>query len=110
MLLRPEGADDDLRGLTAPALRKVLGHDAGLTIGEYLVVQRAMFERHGDHRFDDYVGDPSGWMWLADSMVGERTAMAYWYGPKRRIEVTACKTGSKNVRKGARRARVIPLR
>jgi hypothetical protein len=110
VLLRPDAADDDdLRGLTAPALRKALGSDATLTIGEYLVVQRARFERHGDHRFDDYVGDPPGWMWLADSMVGDRTAMAYWNGAKRRVEVTACKTGSKNARKGARRCRVIPL-
>lgn len=109
LVLRPDPlADDDLRGLTAPALRKRLGDDACLTVGEYLVIQRAMFDRHGDHRFDDYTGDPSGWMWLADSTVDERTAMAYWYGPKRRVEVMACKTGSKNRRKGARRCRVIP--
>ena len=110
LLVRPDRADDDdLRGLTAPALRKRLGHDTCLTVGEYLVVQRTMFERHGDHRFDDYTGDPPGWMWVADSAIGERTAMAYWYGPTRRLEVTACKAGSKNPRTGARRSRVIPL-
>jgi hypothetical protein len=110
LLLRPDPTDDDdLRGLTAPGLRRLLGDDACLTVGEYLVIQRAMFDRHGDHRFDDYTGDPPGWMWLADSRVGERTAMAYWYGPKRRVEIAACATGSKNRRKGARRCRVIPL-
>ena len=109
LLLRVGPADDELRGLTAPALRKQLGQDASLTVEEYLVVQRTMLVRNGDHRFDDYLGEPSGWMWLADSTVGDRTAMAYWYGPKRRIEVTACRTGSKNPRKGARRSRVVPL-
>jgi hypothetical protein len=110
VLLRADAdRDDDLRGLTAPALRRQLGHDRCLTIGEYLVIQRMMFGRHGDHRFDDYTADPSGWMWLADTTVGDRTAMAYWYGPKRRIEITACKTGSKNPRKGARRCRIVPL-
>ncbi len=110
LLLRPDPrTDDDLRGLTAPGLRRALGGEACLTLDEYLVVQRTMFERFGDHRFDDYSADPSGWMWLADSADGQRTAMAYWYGPKRRVEVAACKTGSKNPRKGARRCRVIPL-
>jgi hypothetical protein len=101
--------DDDLRGVTAPALRRLLGSDTCVTVGEYLVLQRALFEHHGDHRFDDYQGEPPGWMWLADTTIGERTAMAYWYGPKRRIEITACKTGSKNPRKGARRTRIVPL-
>lgn len=101
--------DDDLRGLTAPAIRKALGGDACLTVEEYLVVQRTMAERSGDHAFDDYSGDPSGWMWLAGSGDGARTAMGYWNGAKGRVEVTACKTGSKNPRKGARRARIIPL-
>lgn len=102
-------SDDDLRGLTAPALHKALGGAACLTVEEYLVVQRAMVERFGDHRFDDYSRNPSGWMWLADSTDGSRTAMAYWNGSKRRVEVAACRTGSKNPRKGARRCRVIPL-
>ncbi|MGF1595568.1 MAG: hypothetical protein ACFCVK_01330 [Acidimicrobiales bacterium] len=53
LLLRPDPrSDDDLRGLTAPAVRKALGADACLTVNEYLVVQRLMFERFGDHRFD----------------------------------------------------------
>lgn len=117
---RPEGpyvlalhadprSDDDLRGLTAQALRKSLAGTACLTVEEYLVVQRMIFERYGDHRFDDYSGDPSGWMWLADSTDHDRTAMAYWNKTKRRVEVSACKTGSKNPRKGARRCRVIPI-
>lgn len=110
LLLRPDPRSDaDLRGLTAPALRKALGDASCLTVEEYLVVQRLMAERFGDHRFDDYSGDPSGWMWLADSTDGTVTAMGYWNGAKRRVEVTACKTGSKNPRKGARRCRVVPL-
>jgi len=101
--------DDDLRGLTAPALRRALGGHACLTATEYLVAQRTMFDRHGDHRFDDYSADPSGWMWLADSTDGTRTAMGYWNGARARVEVTACKTGSKNPRKGARRCHVVAL-
>lgn len=102
-------ADDDLRGLTAPGLRRALANSASLTVTEYLICRRAMLERHGDHRFYDYAGDPSGWMWLADSSDGARTAMAYWNPSRARVEVTACRTGSKNPRKGARRARIIPL-
>lgn len=110
LLLRPDPrSDDDLRGLTAPALRKALGEDACLTVNEYVIVQRLLAERFGDHRFDDYSADPSGWMWLADSTDGALTAMGYWNGAKRRIEVAACKTGSKNPRKGARRCRIVPL-
>jgi hypothetical protein len=101
--------DDDLRGLTAPALRKALGSHASLTVNEYLIVQNLMFQRFGDHRFDDYSADPSGWMWLADSTDGALTAMGYWNSSKQRIEVTACKTGSKNPRKGARRCRIVAL-
>lgn len=109
LLLRPDATtDDDLRGLTAPVLRKALGTDSCLTITEYLVVQRTLFERYGDHRFDDYAAEASGWMWLPNSTDGTRTAMAYWNGAKGRVEVTACKTGSKNPRKGARRTRVVP--
>lgn len=109
LLRRDPLSDADLRGLTAPALRKALGDASCLTVEEYLVVQRLMAERFGDHRFDDYSGDPSGWMWLADSTDGTVTAMGYWNGAKGRVEVTACKTGSKNPRKGARRCRVVPL-
>lgn len=110
LLLHPDSrTDDDLRGLSAPALRKALGADRCLTVTEYLVVQRAYFERHGDHRFDDYTAQQPGWMWLADSTDGARTAMAYWNGAKQRVEVTACKTGSKNPRKGARRCRIVAL-
>lgn len=112
LLIRSDASeDDDLRGLTAPALRKQLAsaQDTTLTAHEYVVLQRCFYEQHGDHRFDDYQGDPPGWMWLADTEVGDRTAMADWYAPNGRVDVTACKTGSKNPRKGARRTRIIPL-
>lgn len=101
--------DDDLRGLTAPQLRRLVGEDRCLTVTEYLIVQRLLFERDGDHRFDDYSSEPSGWMWLAGSTDGTHTAMGYWNGSKARIEVTRCKVGSKNPRKGARRCRIIDL-
>lgn len=110
LLLRSDPrTDDDLRGLTAPALRRKLGQESSLTVTEYLVCQRALFERDGDRQFDDYAAEPSGWMWLAGSSDGERTAMAYWNGSRRRVEVTSCRTGSRNLRKGARRVRIIPL-
>ncbi len=110
LLLHSDASSDaDLAGLTLSALRKALGDETTLTAGEYLVVQRAMFGHHGDHRFDDYQASPSGWMWLADTAVDDRTAMAYWYDPKARVELSACKQGSKNARKGARRSRIVAL-
>ncbi len=113
LALDPDQFDDDLRGLTAPALRKRLSGDntSSLTALEYLVVQRIMTAFYSDHRFDYYGTDVDNtrWMWLPDSTLGDKTFMGYWNPGKNRVELSMCRTGSKNVRKGAYRTTITAL-
>jgi hypothetical protein len=103
--LRPDGVAPETRGLTAPAVRKALASWAGTSLNalEYLIVQRVFAAAYGDHRFDYYGSgvDDTQWMWLPDSKFGDKTFMAYWNPKQSRVELTACRTGSKNPRKGA---------
>lgn len=98
------------RGHTAPALRAELAARgySGLTVPEYLVLQRQSFDTHGDHRFDSYTGDAPGWTWLPASTHGPLVGMAYYEPRAGHVQIAACKTGSKNPRKGAHIARVLP--
>jgi hypothetical protein len=111
--LRPEGVAPETRGLTAPAVRKALASWAGtsLTALEYLVLQRVFATAYGDHRFDNYGSevDDTQWMWLPDSKLGDKTFMAYWNPKQSRVELTACRTGSKNARKGAHPTRIVAV-
>ena len=111
--LRPEGVAPETRGLTAPSVRKALASWAGtsLTALEYLVVQRVFATAYGDHRFDYYGSavDDTQWMWLPDSKLGDKTFMAYWNPKQSRVELTACRTGSKNPRKGAHPTRIVAV-
>lgn len=113
LCLDPAEFRDDLRGLTAPALRKRLEPEGltSLTAMEYLLVQRLMTHYFSDHRFDYYGSEVSDtrWMWLPDSTLGDRTFMGYWSPGKQRVELSMCRTGSKNPRKGAYVTQVIPL-
>lgn len=99
------------RGLTAPALNRALREHnrTGLSVLEYLIVQRRSFEVLGDHRFDDYTGSSCGWTWLPASTSGPLHAMAYYYDRTDHVEISACKSGSKNPRKGAYTTQVVPL-
>jgi hypothetical protein len=109
--LRPDGVAPETRGLTAPAVRKALAEwgGASLTALEYLVIQRVFAAAYGDHRFDYYGSavDDTQWMWLPDTKLGDKTFMAYWNPKKSRVELTACRTGSKNPRNGAHPTRVV---
>jgi hypothetical protein len=111
--LRTDGVAPETRGLTAPAVRKALASWAGtsLTALEYLVLQRVFATAYGDHRFDYYgsAADDTQWMWLPDSKLGDKTFMAYWNPKQSRVELTACRTGSKNPRKGAHPTRVVAV-
>jgi hypothetical protein len=66
----------------------------GLTLEEYLMLQRKEFEARKNHEFDAYNGDAkkSKWTWLLDSRVpggavhagwspGDRQVVVYWGGP-----------------------------
>lgn len=120
---RPDGAyvlalednpfPDETRNRTTPQLDKLFTERgwSNLTAAEYLVLQRLQAERHGDHRFDDYVGGdrPAGWMWLLDQRVPGQCVMAYWNPRAQRIELGRCRQGAKNARRGAYPTTVIPL-
>ena len=109
----PEVFADELRGLTAPAIRKQLAaaEQTSLTALEYVVLQRIMTEYYGDHRFDYYGTDVENtrWMWLPDSKLGDKTFMGYWNPGKNRVELSLCRAGSKNPRKGAYKTRIYPF-
>lgn len=113
LALDPDEFRPELRGLTAPAIRKKLVAESrsSLTACEYLVVQRLMTAFYSDHRFDFYGSalDDTRWMWLPDSTLGDKTFMAYWNPGKRRVELSLCRTGSKNPRKGAYVTTIVPL-
>jgi len=75
----------------------------GLTIPEYLILQRVLCEKHRDHRFDLYSPDVarSQWMWLLDSRPPSGVVMAYWNPVRSRIEIGVRKEDAANARRGA---------
>lgn len=75
----------------------------GLTVPEYLVLQRLLCEKNKDHRFDLYNQDArrSQWMWLLDSRLSSGVVMAYWNPSGCRVEIGPCKEELKNERRGA---------
>lgn len=113
LMHRPGRFPAETFGQTTTALDKQFAGRswAGLTLPEYLVLQRRSCEEHGDHRFDDYLaeGERCQWMWLLDARVGDKVTMAYWNGGKNRVEVGWCKPTAKNKRKGAHPTVVVPL-
>jgi hypothetical protein len=66
----------------------------GLTVPEYLVLQRFFCEKYGDHRFFEKPEDDSGahWIWLVDSMDDKNCSVAL--GGNRGINIQA--TGINN--------------
>jgi hypothetical protein len=81
----------------------------GLTVPEYLVVQRFYCEQFGDHRFFDEPLDDSlsHWLWLVDSMTDSEMSVAY--GSSRGVNLQACKLGNRDSRRAAIAAAVVPL-
>lgn len=62
----------------------------GMTLGEYLVLQRKEFEQRGNHGFDAYSSDSqkSNWTWLLDSTIGsDKVVYARWHSVSRQVEV-----------------------
>ena len=103
----------ETRNKSIPQLDRLFaerGWDA-LTVPEYLVLQRLALLRNGDHSFDLYTGDSerSQWMWLLDTRLPGGCVQGYWNPGKRRVELGACKAGSKNERRGAHPTLVVPM-
>ena len=83
----------------------------GLTLEEYLILQRKETETNKDHRFDAYSNDPnkSQWTWLLDSRVSGVVVRAYWDPWDRRVEVLWFRSRNSDDRLGARPAVVVEI-
>jgi hypothetical protein len=81
----------------------------GLTIPEYMILQRILCEKNRDHRFDVYSPDVarSQWMWLLDSKTESGVIMAFWNPVRSRIEIGVSKEDAANARRGAQPSIVI---
>jgi hypothetical protein len=83
----------------------------GLTLEEYVVLQRKEFEARKNHEFDAYNDDAkkSKWTWLLDSRVPGGVVRASWNPGSRRVGVIWDRPGSSDARLGARPAVVVEV-
>ncbi len=83
----------------------------GLTVPEYLVLQRLLCEANGDHRFDLYAPDAarSQWQWLLDTRLPSGVVMAFWNPRVGRLEIGPAPAGANTARRGAHPTIVIPI-
>jgi hypothetical protein len=80
----------------------------GLTVFEYLVLQRVFAETYGDHRFFAVPEDPSGhWLWLIDSMNDADCAVAL--GNSRGINVQATGINNRESKRAGIAGVIVPL-
>jgi hypothetical protein len=103
----------ETREKSAPDLDRLFGAMGwnGLTVPEYLVLQRLLCEKNGDHRFDLYAPDTSRsqWQWLLDTRLPTGVVMAYWNPKKYRIEIGAAPEGVNSARRGAHPTVIVPV-
>lgn len=90
----------------------------GLTLAEYLLLQRKELEQNKDHRFDAYSATPtqSQWTWLLDSRVPQTdpNALAYvvrasWDPGRQRVNVGWSGVADAAPVLGARPAVIVPI-
>ncbi len=83
----------------------------GLTLEEYLMLQRKEAEVSKDHRFDAYSDDAkkSQWTWLLDSRVPQGVVRAHWYPRDRQVSVSWSESGHSGAGLGARPAVVVEI-
>lgn len=80
----------------------------GLTVFEYLVLQRAFAEKNGDHRFFAEPDDPSGhWLWLIDSMNDVDCSVAY--GSARGVNIQATGINNRESKRAGLGGVIVPL-
>ena len=81
----------------------------GLTVPEYLVLQRFYCEKYGDHRFFEKPEDDSGAhsLWLIDSMDDKNCAVAF--GSNRGINLQACSINNRDSKRAALAGIIIGL-
>ena len=84
----------------------------GLTVHEFLVIQRMKALANGDHRWSCYHGTeahPPGHQWLPNARLGKKVFQGYWVKKSGQVQIGACKTGSKKPSRGAHPCVVTPL-
>jgi len=83
----------------------------GLTVSEYLVLQRLLAEKNGDHRFDLYAPDSarSQWQWLLDTRLPSGAVTAFWNPQACRLEIGPAPDGGSTARRGAHPTVVVPV-
>ena len=90
-------------GMTAKQIREHFQSKDwhGLTVPEYLVLQRLYCEKYGDHRFFEKPEDDSGAhsLWLIDSMDDKNCAVAV--GSNRGINLQACSINNRDSKRAA---------
>ena len=119
LLLYQSGAiPEETKGKTFPEaeqeLDKLFGKDKwnGLTLEEYLILQRQECEERQDHEFDVWPVDPnkkSEWTWLLDSRVPSGCVHASWFPRNRQVSVHWSEPKHSLSLLGARPAVVVPL-
>jgi hypothetical protein len=83
----------------------------GLTVAEYMVLQRLLAEKNGDHRFDLYAPDAarSQWQWLLDTRLPSGSVMAFWNPQGCRLEIGLAPKEVSTARRGAHPTVVVPV-
>jgi hypothetical protein len=83
----------------------------GLTLEEYVMLQRKELEARKNHSFDAYDDDAkkSKWTWLLDSRVPRGVVHASWDPGNRQVDVDWNEPGYSNGRLGARPAVVVEI-
>ena len=98
-------------GRTARQIAELFGTKgwSGLTVPEYLVLQRFYCEKYQDHRFYEQPEDDSGAhaMWLIDSMTDKDCTVAV--GSHRGINLQAASAANRDSRRAAVAGVMVPL-
>ena len=88
----------------------------GMTLSEYLILQRKEAEERGNHSFDEYANDAqkSQWTWLLDSRIpqpggSDYVVRAYWDPRDRQVEAYWNDRSNAISRLGARPVVVVEI-
>lgn len=105
LLFRAAGPPSETLGLKAAAIESRFGNAgwAGLTLPEYLVLQRVATEAAGDHHFD------AREQWLLDAGPEDARCAALWNPDARRIEVRFARMDQAVPGRGAHPALIVPM-
>ena len=117
LLYQSNPVPQETKGKTFAAAKQELdklfgeGKWNGLTLQEYLILQRQEFEANKDHSFDEYSdnADQSQWTWLLDSRAPSGCVAAYWNPRDRQVSLHWDEPENSYPKLGARPAVVVPI-